>query len=129
MRQVELNPKGDYTNWECEKIDELLQDQYPYQLGTLVMENENFRLWELELFPMERLSFRKQPSNYSWSCVTGGTVIFTNGNGKIDLLFFKKDDYGFINNAGKLIVSDLENNGRSVIRFHIYEYRNLIALI
>ncbi|MFS4416634.1 hypothetical protein [Maribacter sp. 2307ULW6-5] len=127
MRQVELNPKGDYTHWECEKLEELLQDRYPDELGTLMAETEHFRLWNLELLPMERLSFRKQPSNYGWTCTTGGTVTFTNGNGRIDLVFFERGDHGFINNADKHVVTDIKNIGPRALRLQIQEYKSPIC--
>ena len=124
MQFVELNPAGNFDPWEQEKIDELLHQEIKESLSNkLVFENEMIKLWDLRLFPGERLNFRKHNTNYGWVCTTGGLVITRYGNGKIDMVKLNPGDTEYFENRGKNYVNDLENIGEDTLVINILEYK------
>jgi hypothetical protein len=122
MRYVELNRKGDYSNWEDYRLRELVEVAHCSQMGNLIIINDKVLVWDLELFPGERISFVKHPKVYSWACDTGGMLVMANRDGRIDLLVFEVDDFGFVNNKNKMQVTDIRNIGDDVIRIQILEF-------
>ena len=124
MQFVELNPAGNFDPWEQEKIDELLHQDIKESLSNrLVFENEVVKLWDLRLFPRERLSFRRHNTNYGWVCTTGGLVITRYGNGKIDMVKLNQGDTEYFENRGKNYINDLENIGEDIVVINILEYK------
>ncbi len=124
MQFVKLNPAGNFDPWEQEKIDELLHQDIKESLSNrLVFENEVVKLWDLRLFPRERLSFRRHNTNYGWVCTTGGLVITRYGNGKIDMVKLNQGDTEYFENRGKNYINDLENIGEDIVVINILEYK------
>jgi hypothetical protein len=123
MRFTELNPEGDYTHWETEKLEELKQGHFKESPGNkLIFQNETVRLWALNLAPFERLPFRIYAHNYSWSCEDEGLIITRNSNGQIILYAFEAEDTGYVDLKGKPRITDIENIGPSKVCLHILEY-------
>ena len=121
---MELNPVGNFDPWEQERIDELLHHEIKESLSNrLVFENEAMKLWDLRLFPGERLSFRRHNTNYGWICTTGGLVITRYGNGKIDMVKLNQGDTEYFENRGKNHINDLENIGEEIVVINILEYK------
>ncbi len=122
MRYVELNRKGDYSTWEDYRLRELTDVDCCGQLEDSVIINEKIIVLNLKLLPGERLSFMKHPDVYSWSCETGGMLIMANMDGRIDLLVFEEDDFGYVNNKEKQLATDICNIGDEVIRIQILKF-------
>ncbi|WP_411031603.1 hypothetical protein [Spongiimicrobium sp. 3-5] len=127
MKCVELNPKGNFDPWESSKVQELKEQQVSKSLGQkLLFENENMLVWEVVLFPQERLPFRKQSTNYCWVSHTNGLVISRRGDGKINMIHLKKGDSQFFKAEDTNYISDLENIGENLIFINIMEFKPLI---
>ncbi|QLG44209.1 hypothetical protein [Costertonia aggregata] len=126
MKCVELNPTGHFDPWEPEKISELKANDLNRGMGNdLMFENETVKLWGICLRPYERLPFRKQKGQFSWTCVTGGLAISRYSDGKICLLRFEKGDVAYWNLENDELISDLENIGEDVLRITILEHKPL----
>lgn len=128
MRQVALNKAGDFTHWESKKLEALLSDNYPSGFGRLIAANDYRRIWALELNPMETLSFRLQPQRYTWFTKRGGVATIAHDDGKISLLAFGKNDFGFVDNGADDRISELKNIGPSMLRLLIYDYLQPMVL-
>ncbi|MEO1012272.1 MAG: hypothetical protein AAFX53_13270 [Bacteroidota bacterium] len=123
MRHAELNPEGDFTNWDEDLLNELRQTELPLKLGNrLLFENDRVRLWEIRLAPQDKLPFRAFKNDYSWSCPTGGMVVERNGNGSIWFSQFEKEDKGFVDLKESTQIKDIQNIGFENLRMHILEY-------
>ncbi len=122
MRYLELNTKGDYTRWEDYRLRELVEVNRCRPMGNLFMINKKIKVWKLELLPGERISFMKHRNMYNWSCESRGMAVMANTNGRTDLLVFEEDDFGYVNNQGRNIASDIKNIGDEVLSIHILEY-------
>ncbi|MBO0329764.1 hypothetical protein [[Muricauda] lutisoli] len=115
---------GNFDPCEKEKIDELLHQDIKESLSNRsVFENETMKIWDLRLFPGERLSFRRHNANYGWICTTGGLVITRYGNGKIDMVKLNLGDTEYFENRGENYINDLENVGEEIVVIHILEYK------
>ncbi|MGB5818143.1 MAG: hypothetical protein WBG90_01570 [Saonia sp.] len=125
MDCVELNKIGNFEPWDTAKIKELKNKYLSDAVGECLYENEIIKLWEITLFPNERIPFRKLDSNYSWTSLTKGSVISRNANGKINLLRLKKGDTAYWEFEGKEIISDLENIGDNILRIVVVEHKPL----
>ncbi|MEO1011378.1 MAG: hypothetical protein AAFX53_08740 [Bacteroidota bacterium] len=123
MKYAELNPKGDFTNWDEEKLNELERTEFPEELGNrLLFENDRVRLWELRLAPQDRLPFRRFRNDYSWSCPSGGMLVERNCNGTILFSHFEKEDKGHVDVKERIQIKDMQNIGFESLRMHIMEY-------
>lgn len=124
MKCVELNPEGNFDPWDPEKIEELNKKDISKSLGQdLLFENDEIRLWDITLWPNERLPFRIQNSAYSWTCLTNGLAISRHYTGKISLLRFAKGDTAYAELSEPDAVRDLENIGEGILKISVVEYK------
>ena len=127
MRRKEVNPTGNFEPWPPAKLRELRQNKISESLGQkLLFENKNIKVWEVVLFPKERLPFRKVSSNYNFVSMTDGLAVSHCANGQICLLHFKKRQSEFIAAEGKECIYDLENIGKNILFLHILEFKPLV---
>ena len=127
VEYVELNPKGNFDNWECSKVKELNAKSVSEHLGEeLLYENRNMKVWSVTLLPDERLPFRRINSNYCYVSMTKGLAITHNGNGEITLLRLAEGDSSFMQMEGREAIHDLENIGENILMLHIMEFKPMI---
>ena len=130
MKCVELNPSGNFDSWEPSKILELQRKKIDDRLGQkLLFENDKIKVWEVVLFPGERLPFRKINGNYSFTSMTEGLAISRYATGKINLVRIKKGDSMFIKHEGQAAIYDFENIGENILFLHVMEFKPLIVKI
>ena len=56
--------------------DEIERAPENYEVGTrLLFENDDIRVWELQLSPGDRVSFHCHRTPYFWVCIEGGRAI------------------------------------------------------
>lgn len=124
MKCVELNESGNFDTWEPSKIRELKNDQIATDLGKkLLYENELMRLWEIALFPKERLPFRKQKKNFYWFSLTDATAIRRYACGKINMLHINRGDYQLCEVEYENVIWDLENIGEHLLFMNLMEIK------
>lgn len=124
MEYTEINRAGDFEFWDPSKVKELQEDRISNCLGQkLLFENENVLVWEIALFPGERLPFRHVTRDFNWVCLTEGLVISRCGDGEINLIRMKKGDTGFISFKGEVSVQDFENIGDDGLLMHVMEFK------
>ena len=128
MKCVELNAEADFTGWEDSKILELQQGHIIDSLGQKqLFENDNIKVWEVVLFPGERLPFRKITRNYAFSSLTEGMAISRSANGKIVLVRINKGESFFMKHEGDEAIYDFENIGENLLFLHAIEFKPLVA--
>lgn len=127
MKCVELNAKGNFDPWEPSKLEELKKKDIDERIGQkLLFENDTIKLWEVVLFPGERLPFRKISGNYNLTSMTEGLALSRSANGKITLVRINKDDSMFIKHDGSEAVYDFENIGDTLLFLHAMEFKPLV---
>lgn len=125
MDCTEVNEKGNFDTWEIEKINELKLSDFNDTIGNCLFENSNLKLWDVTLYPKERMSFKKCKSNYSSTCLTDGLAIARNANGKINLLRFNQGDTIHLHYREKEIIGDFENIGENILKFVVIEHKSV----
>ncbi|MGB6151358.1 MAG: hypothetical protein WBG48_05150 [Pricia sp.] len=130
MKCVEMNAIGNFDAWEASKIKETQKKDIPDNLGQkLLFENDNLRVWEVVLFPGERLPFRKITSNFNFTSVTEGLAVSRCANGKISLVRITKGGSMSMKHEGHESIYDLENIGENILFLHAMEYKPLVEKI
>jgi len=126
MRIQEIIETGNFETWESGKMQELKQVQDNEGLGQkLLFENELILVWELSLYPKERLPFRKLNRNFCWVSMTEGLAISRSGCGNISLIVLEKGDQNFCRFVGRSAIKDLENIGEKMLFIFIMEFKPL----
>lgn len=125
MKSLELYPTGSYSSWDPRKLQELKEEQVyeAFQGGSLIFENEYLKLWEITLYPGERLPFSRKNTNYSWTCISGGQTVTHNADGSIVFYVIEKGESRFFEFRNKNLISDMENTGKNILVIHILEYK------
>ena len=130
MKCVELNSIGNFDAWETSKLKESRNKEITDSLGQkLLFENDTLRVWEVVLFPGERLPFRKISANYNFTSVTEGLAISRCANGKISLVRISKGDTMSMKHEGHESIYDFENIGENILFLHAMEYKPLVEKI
>jgi len=126
MKCVEINPVGNFEHWDLEKIKELRDEsEINVSLGQkLLFENSTSRLWDLVLWPSQRIPFRRHEFPHSIICMTKGLAISRFGTGKINLVQFEEGDTEFLEPNENNSIYDLENIGESIIKLFVLEMRH-----
>ena len=126
MRIQEIIESGNFETWESTKMQELKYAQNRVGLGQkLLFENELILVWELVLYPKERLPFRKVNRNFCWVSMTDGLAISRSGCGNISLVVLEKGDQNFCRFEGKNVIKDLENIGEKMLYIYIMEFKTM----
>ncbi len=127
MKCVELNPIGNFDTWDPSKLGELKKQEIDNRLGQkLLFENDAIIVWEVVLFPGERLPFRKIVRNYNLVSMTGGLAVSRSANGEISLIRINKGDSMFVKHEDRESVYDFENIGENILFLHAMEFKPLI---
>ena len=123
MQIVELNPIGNFDSWNPIKLEELRKVHSSKTLRQhLLFENDTMRFWNIRLKPHERIPFHKRAQYYSWTCLTDGLAILRNGNGRINMIKFKKRETNYWNLGKNGTIADIENIGEEILELHVIEY-------
>ncbi|HEA20750.1 MAG TPA: hypothetical protein ENH87_07505 [Pricia antarctica] len=127
MKCVELNPVGNFGPWEASKLRELKKKKLDNSIGQkLLFENNTIKVWEVVLFPGERLPFRKISGNYNLTSITEGLAVSRYANGKISLVRIKEGDSMFMKHDGQESIYDFENIGENILFLHAMEFKPLL---
>ena len=125
MKIVQLNPEGNFDQWDIEKLKELNDEEsIRDSLGQkLLYENGSSRLWDITLWPKQRIPFRRHRFPCSFVCLTSGMAISRCRSGKIKLIQIEKGDTEYMEPDEDNYIHDLENIGDSVLKLYILEFR------
>ncbi|CAM4254269.1 hypothetical protein [Zobellia nedashkovskayae] len=120
---TELNPKGQFENWDKKKLKEIKEKKFDNKIGNILFENNDLILSEIALKPKERLPFRLHQRDCSCTSFTDGLLISRNINGQIALLRIEKAKcFYWTSNNGEMI-NDLENIGENTVIIKILEMK------
>ncbi len=126
MECAQINPTGSFENWSPSRLQELQTGAPSASLGQkLLLENQYTRIWEVILFPNERLPFRKIQGDYSLVAHTDGLLISRCGCGAMHLRRFKKGATEVIRHECTDPLEDMENIGDETLILNIIEFRTL----
>jgi len=127
MKCTEINGPGNFDCWEPARLQELEEEKISDSLGqNLLFENTNIRVWEVVLFPGERLPFRKIRESYNFTSTTDGLAISRYADGKIKLVQLEKGEAIFIEHNGNESIYDFENIGKNILFLHAMEFKPLV---
>ncbi|TFG77976.1 MAG: hypothetical protein E4H26_02870 [Flavobacteriales bacterium] len=126
MECAQINPTGNFENWSPSRLRELQTGAPSTSLGQkLLLENHYVRIWEVILFPNERLPFRKIQSDYSLVAHTDGLLLSRCGCRAMHLRRFKKGATEVISHECTDSLEDMENIGDETLILNIIEFRTL----
>lgn len=130
MKSVQINPEGNFDPWDLDKIKELRDvEMASDSVGQkLLYKDETSRLWNLTLWPTQRMPFRRHCHPCSFICMTEGLAISRYASGKIDLLQFDKGDSKYVTPNETNHIWDLENVGEHIINLYILEFHHKLAI-
>lgn len=125
MKTLELYPTGSFGSWDPRKLQELKENKVydAFEGGSLIFQNNYLKLWEITLYPGERLPFSRKNSNYSWTCISGGQTVTHCADGSIIFYVIDKGESRFFEFRNKEHISDMENTGKNILVIHILEYK------
>jgi len=115
-----INPVGNFDCWSPKALLEIHQNQFSEEIGRPLFENSEFKLWQINLKPGERLPFRRHNKTYSCNCLTDGLLLSRNVNGAIDMLRFDRGETYF-RECSQEAIHDLENIGNVAVQITIVE--------
>jgi hypothetical protein len=104
--------------------DEIERAPGNYEVGTrLLFENDDIRVWELQLAPGERVPFHCHRTPYFWVCIDGGRAVQRYPDGHLIHVEFESRDTDFLDEARLETerIHDLENTGETAFHFHTFE--------
>ena len=101
-------------------IKEVKKKAFTTDIGQVLFENQEVKLWKIVLEPKQRLPFRIHYNTYSCNCLTDGLLISRNVNGAVDLIRFERGET-FFRECDMEHVHDLENVGENTVRIAIVE--------
>jgi hypothetical protein len=129
MKILELCPSGSFDSWAPLKLREFTESRIydSFAGGDLLFENDDIKLWQIILYPGERLPFSKKNNNYLWTCISGGQTVSYCHDGSINFYVFEKGESRFFNFRDKGHISDVQNTGENTIVIHIIEYKQEIG--
>ncbi|MFS4494069.1 hypothetical protein [Maribacter sp. 2308TA10-17] len=121
MTITEINPIGNFDSWDEARLKEIKDEKFSLDIGKILFENKELKLWQIELKPFERLPFRHHKNNYSCISFTDGLALSRNINGQIILLRLQKGDHFYRECAEIEMITDFENVGEDPIKIAIVE--------
>jgi|SRR6056297_957488 len=120
MLVSKINPKGNFTCWSTTMLQEVKKKAFTTEIGQVLFEDQEVKLWKIVLEPNQRLPFRIHSNTYSCNCLTDGLLISRNANGAVDLIRFERGET-FFRECDMEYVHDLENVGENTVRITIVE--------
>ena len=90
--------------------------------STLVSENDQYRIWLIEIAPGERLAFHTHVLNYFWVATAAGTARSRYADGRVAEVSYKVGQTQHMEfSEGQSMTHDLENIGDTVLTFTTVE--------
>lgn len=123
MVVTELNPKGQFENWDKNKLKEIHEQKFSNEVGDVLFENDDLILSEIVLKPKERLPFRYHRYDCSCTSITDGLLITRNINGQIGLLRIEKSKCFYWKHKKDDMIHDLENIGENTVIIRLLELK------
>lgn len=120
MVLTKINEKGSFKCWSPITLRELKLNCFTPEIGQKLYENDEFKIWKINLKPGERLPFRAHFNTYICNCLTDGLLLSRNVNGEIDMIRFNVGD-NYYRECKKVEVHDLENLGENTVVIVITE--------
>lgn len=128
MTITEINAVGNFDTWDKVRLKEIEDQVFTKDIGKLLYENKEFKLWEIDLKPFERLPFRLHNNNYSCTSFSDGLVLSRNVNGQIILIRLQKG-HNFYKECTKIeMITDFENVGDEDVKIAIVEEKVEVSL-
>lgn len=126
MVQTELNPAGCFENWSESMLAKIKRQEFEDDIGDLIFEDSNIRIWRIVLEPKQRLPFRRHKNSCSCSCLSNGLVLTRNTNGQISLIRFEKGDHCYWANTTEEQITDLQNLGENTVILTVVEEKTIL---
>lgn len=119
---IELNARGNFDNWEPQKLTQLKESRITTDIGQLRYEDSLVKYWDIVLPPYERLPFRLIKRSLTITSIVKGTLISRYSCGQIDLWLIEKGhSYKCLAEAADLIF-EIENMGKTDLQFKVIEH-------
>ncbi|WP_276165837.1 hypothetical protein [Zobellia alginiliquefaciens] len=120
---TELNPKGNFDNWNKDKLKEIEEGNFSDDIGEILFENDELAFREIILKPKERLPFRIHKYDCSCTSFTDGLLLSRNINGRISLLRIEQKKCFYWTSGRDDMIHDLENISDNTVIIRIIEIR------
>ena len=114
-----------FTDWEPWLLAELEANRANGHVGTrLVSETGRVRVWQVRLWPGERLAFHRHQLDYFWSALMPGRSRSHHCDGSIrETNYDVRTTQHFSFGPGEAMIHDLENIGGTTLLFTTVEFK------
>jgi hypothetical protein len=113
-----------FAAWPPEALREFQTSADNDKIGQrVVFEDDQIRVWSIDLPPGERLPFHRHRRDYSWTCLTAGQGLTRYDTGEVFRVTYIRGDQAFYDHRSHGdFMHDLENIGSANLRFVTVEY-------
>lgn len=92
--------------------------------GRLLSETETLKVWEIRLYPGERLPAHRHVLDYFWTAITAGTSRQHTDDGSTRIVHYTPGQTRhFTFGPGQYLLHDLENHGDTPLTFITVEHK------
>ncbi|TMM30017.1 cupin domain-containing protein [Polaribacter aestuariivivens] len=127
MNTTEINKKGNWDSFWTEDLKEALKKAEKNEIvgEHLVLENDIFKVWNIQLLAGKSLPFHKHSKPYFYTAITSGKSRSFYSDGKIVDTEYKKNDIRYFNNLSEsnYFIHNLENIGTTTLLFTTVEFK------
>ena len=124
MQSEQVLEEGAFARWPASLRRELQDNANNLEVGQRVLfEDDQIRVWSIELEPGQRLPFHRHTHDYTWTCLTPGSGLTHYGTGDAYRVTYQRGDQAFYDQQAKGdFTHDLQNIGDAALRFVTVEY-------
>lgn len=124
MQSEQILDEGAFCRWPANLLREFEDNANTHMVGQRVLfEDDQVRVWSIDLQPGQRLPFHRHIHDYTWTCLAPGTGLTHYGTGDAYRVTYQRGDQAFYDHHAKGdFMHDLQNIGDAGLRFVTVEY-------
>lgn len=126
MESKIVNQAGNWDNWSEFFKEQLQINATSTTIGQkIVFENNDFRIWSIELQANQSLPFHKHQFPYVWTAASNGKALSYYNDGTIKEMEYTKGDTVYFEelNAENYFIHNLINIGETTLLFTTIEFK------
>jgi hypothetical protein len=128
MKVTEVNKAANWSMFWTEDLKESLQNhKNNSQVGEkLILETDNFKVWNIQLPKGKSLPFHKHNKPYFYTAINAGKSRSYYNDGSVKEIEYKANDIKYFDDLSidNFFIHNLENIGETTLVFTTVEFKN-----